>query len=280
MRTDENRRKKANPITGLEEKTAKPRSRRRRGRQRKLTGRLVMVAFFTGAFALLIYFGIQIGAEAGHILKEETAVRASFSKSGGEESGQHMETPEEALSQWNLQLVNKGNPVPEKSGTELVEVPGGEKVDKRIYEPLMEMLEAGKEANLNRLPKVVSGFRTQEKQQELYEEKIREYENQGCSAEEAVRQAEQWVAMPGHSEHELGLAVDINGEIYDIYLWLQENSYKYGFIFRYPGDKSEIIGTAEEVWHYRYVGAEAAAEMYEEGLCLEEYLERRQGIRE
>ena len=72
------------------------------------------------------------------------------------------------------------------------------------------------------------------------------------------------------------VAVDINGATYDLYFWLQENSYKYGFIFRYPGDKTDITGVAEEVWHYRYVGVEAATEMHEKGLCLEEYLAERQ----
>ena len=74
-----------------------------------------------------------------------------------------------------------------------------------------------------------------------------------------------------------GLAVDISGATYDLYFWLQENSYKYGFIFRYPGNKTEITGVSEEVWHYRYVGVEAATEMYEKSLCLEEYLAERQG---
>lgn len=174
---------------------------------------------------------------------------------------------------WNLTLVNRWNPLPENYDIDLVEVPGGEKVDKRIYEPLMEMLEAAKEGNWNQLPVVVSGYRTQEKQQELYDEKIAEYRKQGYSKDEAVKQAEQWVAVPGCSEHQLGIAVDINGATYDLYFWLQENSYKYGFIFRYPGGKTNITGTAEEVWHYRYVGVEAAAEIYKQGLCLEEYLE-------
>lgn len=173
---------------------------------------------------------------------------------------------------WNLTLVNRWNPLPENYDIDLVEVPGGEKVDKRIYEPLMEMLEAAKEGNWNQLPVVVSGYRTQEKQQELYDEKIAEYRKQGYSKDEAVKQAEQWVAVPGCSEHQLGIAVDINGATYDLYFWLQENSYKYGFIFRYPGGKTNITGTAEEVWHYRYVGVEAATEMYKQGLCLEEYL--------
>ena len=89
-----------------------------------------------------------------------------------------------------------------------------------------------------------------------------------------LEMAKEWVAAPGYSEHQLGFAVDINGATYDLYFWLQENSYKYGFIFRYPGSKTDITGTAEEVWHYRYVGKEAAAEIYEQQICLEEYLER------
>ena len=74
------------------------------------------------------------------------------------------------------------------------------------------------------------------------------------------------------SEHQLGLAVDINGAVYDIYLWLEENSWKYGFIFRYPAYKTDLTGVAGEVWHYRYVGREAAREIMEQGICLEEYL--------
>ena len=59
-------------------------------------------------------------------------------------------------------------------------------------------------------------------------------------------------------------------------LFRSENSYKYGFIFRYPGNKTHITNVAEEVWHYRYVGKEAAAEIHERGICLEEYLENPQ----
>ena len=159
----------------------------------------------------------------------------------------------------------------------MVEVAGGEKVDERIYDPLMEMLEAAKEGNWDQLPMVVSGYRTQAKQQKLFDDKVAKYRNEGHSKSEAEELAKQWVAVPGYSEHQVGLAVDINGATYDLYFWLQENSWKYGFIFRYPGSKTEITGVAEEVWHYRYVGVEAATEMYEKGLCLEEYLAERQG---
>ena len=196
------------------------------------------------------------------------------------DAGQAEGASAEALStdgaaQWQLALVNRWNVLPENSSIELAEVPGGEMVDARIYEPLMEMLNDAAEAQLG--PIVVSGYRTQEKQQSLYDEQVAEYRAQGLSDEEAVQQAEQWVAIPGTSEHQLGLAVDINGAVYDIYPWLQENSYKYGFIFRYPGSKTELTGVAEEVWHYRYVGKEAAAQIYEQGVCLEEYLDALQG---
>lgn len=173
---------------------------------------------------------------------------------------------------WNLVLVNYENAIPENYEPNMVEVSGGEKVDERIYEPLMEMLEAAKEGNQDQLPMVVSGYRTQVKQQQLFDDKVSKYRTEGHSQNEAEKLAKQWVAVPGYSEHQIGLAVDINGAIYDLYYWLQQNSYKYGFIFRYPGSKTDITGVAEEVWHYRYVGVDAATDMYEKGLCLEEYL--------
>lgn len=90
--------------------------------------------------------------------------------------------------------------------------------------------------------------------------------------------AEQWVAIPGTSEHQIGLAVDISVEdgsgqaASDVWQWLRENSYKYGFILRYPEDKTDITGISYEPWHYRYVGKETAEEIYRQGVCLEEYL--------
>lgn len=178
---------------------------------------------------------------------------------------------------WYLTLVNRQNPIPKDYKPKLVKVPGGEYVDERIYDSLMCMLEDAKAENWYQMPRVVSGWRTADTQQKLYDDKIAEYEKEGYSAGEARKLAEQWVAVPGYSEHQLGFAVDINGVSYNVYSWLMENSYKYGFIFRYPGDKTEITGVAEEVWHYRYVGVEAAAEMYEKGLCLEEYIRKGTG---
>ena len=133
--------------------------------------------------------------------------------------------------------------------------------------------------NDNVYPIVASGYRTTEKQQSLMDEKISDYENEGYSADKAKEKAEAWVAIPGTSEHQLGLSVDINADGVhstgnEVYEWLDKNAYKYGFIHRYPSDKTEITGVINEPWHYRYVGIEAAQEIKEQGVCLEEYLKQ------
>ena len=86
-------------------------------------------------------------------------------------------------------------------------------------------------------------------------------------------------AIPDTSEHQLGLSVDINADTdkcssEKVYQWLDENAYKYGFVKRYPEDKTDITGISNEPWHYRYVGTTVAKIMKEENLCLEEYLEK------
>lgn len=172
---------------------------------------------------------------------------------------------------WNLCLVNRQNSIPAGYEVELSEVPGGEQVDARIYEPLMDLLEAAEAEGLG--PIVVAGYRTRETQQRIMDETVAGYVAQGYTQEEAKAQAEQWVSVPGHSEHQLGLAVDINGAVYDIYPWLAEHSWEYGFILRYPEDKVDITGCQPEEWHFRYVGKDAAKEIYDRGICLEEYLE-------
>lgn len=246
---------------------------KRRGQAYKVTVPVLSAIVFIAVFYLIFsggYFSnnIVVNPSDG---QADITVKGHMEDKNTENNNPQFSNKDTA---WNLTLVNKWNSIPENYTVTLVKVPGGERVDKRIYEPLMEMLEAAKEENWDQLPKVVSGYRTQEKQQRLYNEEIAKYKQQGYSEKEAAAQAEQWVAVPGYSEHQLGFAVDINGAAYDLYFWLQENSYKYGFIFRYPGDKTDITGAAEEVWHYRYVGVEAATEMYEQGLCLEEYLDK------
>ncbi|WP_270499489.1 M15 family metallopeptidase [Blautia intestinalis] len=177
---------------------------------------------------------------------------------------------------WNLILVNRNSYIPDDYKIELTELSNGEKVDSRIYPELQEMFNDARAQGYGLF--VREGYRTQEEQQQLLDEKIEAYENEGKSKSEAKKLAEQWVAIPGTSEHQLGIAVDINADTTksssdDVYSWLAENAHKYGFIKRYPSDKTDITGVINEPWHYRYVGKEAALEIYSQGMCLEEYID-------
>ena len=177
---------------------------------------------------------------------------------------------------WNLILVNRNSYIPDDYKVELTELSNGEKVDSRIYPELQEMFNDARAQGYGLF--VREGYRTQEEQQQLLDEKIEAYENEGKSKSEAKKLAEQWVAIPGTSEHQLGIAVDINADTTksssdDVYSWLAENAHKYGFIKRYPSDKTDITGVINEPWHYRYVGKEAALEIYSQGMCLEEYID-------
>ena len=120
-------------------------------------------------------------------------------------------------------------------------------------------------------------------QAELHEREVEMYLNQGLSGEEARTEAGFWVAVPGCSEHQMGLAVDIvdaswpeldqSQEQTAVQQWLMAHCAEYGFILRYPVDKSEITGIGYEPWHYRYVGKRNAGNIMDSGLCLEEYLD-------
>lgn len=177
---------------------------------------------------------------------------------------------------WNLILVNRDNYIPTGYEVQLTELSNGEKVDSRIYPELQEMFNAARAQRYGLF--VREGYRTQEEQQQLLDEKIEAYENEGKSRFKAKKLAEESVAVPGTSEHQLGIAVDINADTTknssdEVYKWLAENAYKYGFIKRYPADKTDITGVINEPWHYRYVGKEAALEIYSQGICLEEYID-------
>ena len=181
-----------------------------------------------------------------------------------------IQVPEE----WNLIVVNRWNELPEDYDVELTELSNGQMVDSRIYPYLQEMFDAARTEGV--YPVVREGYRTAEEQQEILDDKIQNYINQGYSQVKAERTAKEWVALPGTSEHQLGIAVDINADKSkcsneDVHGWLAENAYKYGFVLRYPPGKQKITGTSYEPWHYRYVGEEAAKEIYERGICLEEY---------
>ena len=178
---------------------------------------------------------------------------------------------------WKLVLVNKDHPLPEGFTVELKELRNGQHVDARIYPELQQMFDDARAAGI--YPFINESFRSAERQQQILDKYIAGYEAQGMSHAAAEEKALTLVAVPGTSEHQLGLALDLiaeYGESAAVWSWLRENCQRYGFILRYPADKEAITGISYEPWHFRYVGAAAAGEIMERGLCLEEYLAERQ----
>ncbi len=180
-----------------------------------------------------------------------------------------------------VMLVNYNNLVPEGYAPDLVSVGGKDRLEASCADALLQMLEDCKAAGFD--PLIVSAYRTQNEQTYLYERKVETLmEEEDMDREEAEKEAAKHVAIPGTSEHQLGLAVDLIDSDYP-YLdneqaktptqrWLMEHCHEYGFILRYPTGTTDITGIIFEPWHYRYVGMEIAREITERGITLEEYL--------
>lgn len=169
-------------------------------------------------------------------------------------------------------LVNKYNKLPDNYEIDdLVTLDNeyskkGEKVREVIYNDLKNMFDEAKKDNINL--NVISGFRTNEKQDTLFNNSIKK---------NGLDHALIYSAKPGYSEHQLGLAIDINSveesfKNTNEYKWLKNNSYKYGFIERYPEGKEKITGFGYEPWHYRYLGVDVATKIFTENITYEEYV--------
>ena len=177
-------------------------------------------------------------------------------------------------------LVNPWHTMPANYRVDPVTIDDPYTVDRACYDALVRMLDACADAGYEAL--ICSGYRTQEEQAWLYDRKVNYYLEEGLEEENAKKLAGKSVAVPGTSEHQLGLAVDIVSTDYYVLdesqattktqQWLMEHCWEYGFILRYPDDKSEITGIIYEPWHYRYVGTAVSLPLRDSGLCLEEYL--------
>ena len=252
------------------------RRRRRRRRRRLLRGAVRFLATFCVLMTawVLLANGFAAEPETGGAEPPLTAPVMAIS---AEEPVIRDPVDKDA---WSLILVNHWNPVPEDYSVTLKQLSGGHAVDERCYPDLQDMLDTCRAEGLS--PLICSSYRSYEKQQSLYQNKVSRLTAQGYAREKAEAEAGKTVAVPGTSEHQLGLAVDIvdvenqnldsSQERTAVQQWLLAHSWEYGFILRYPNDKSEITGIIYEPWHYRYVGKEAAKEIYELGVCLEEYL--------
>ncbi len=166
-------------------------------------------------------------------------------------------------------LCNRWNPIAEDYEENLVDI-GKFKLDASCAAPMQEMIDAAKEDGVTL--KLNSTYRSKKKQESMWQTRRVKYMGQGMTLEEADAYIGRSVAVPGTSEHQTGLAADIIGS-QKVYDWLAENSWRYGFILRYPDNKIDITGIIFEPWHFRYVGKALAKDIFESGLCLEEYLE-------
>lgn len=238
-------------------------NKRRYSNRRRKNILRVFILLMTIIITVVMWRTIKIDVQVGELtLPKILQSEKSFADTSGE---------------WNLILVDRNHYIPDNYQVELTELSNGKKVDSRIYPELQQMFNDTRAEGLALF--VREGYRTTEEQQKIMDEKINEYEKQGYSAKEAKKRAEKYVAIPDTSEHQLGLSVDINADTdkcssEKVYQWLDENAYKYGFVKRYPEDKTDITGISNEPWHYRYVGTTVAKIMKEENLCLEEYLEK------
>ncbi len=170
-------------------------------------------------------------------------------------------------------LVNRWNPVPEDYELNLVTLEGYQ-VDASCVDALAEMMDACRSLGFS--CDINSAYRSIDDQQAIWDNRYARYLAAYGDPQEAERITGQEVAIPGTSEHHLGLAVDIGGYA-DTYAWLEENCWQYGFIRRYPDNKIEVTGIVYEPWHYRYVGRELAKDIFDSGLCMEEYMEKLSG---
>ena len=189
--------------------------------------------------------------------------------------------PSPAVDDWRLLLVNFEHPLPDSfTQPQLIQLRNGQSIDSRAYPALQAMMDDARAAGLQ--PVICSSFRTGDTQERLFEQEVQNWLDRGYIQEDAEARAAMWVARPGTSEHQTGLAVDIVDLSYQVLdegqertpvqQWLMAHCAEYGFILRYPTDKSALTGVGYEPWHYRYVGVEAAREIMAGGLCLEEYL--------
>lgn len=168
-------------------------------------------------------------------------------------------------------LVNADNPLPADYDPKLTTLKGNFRISEICLEALRKMLDdcaaAGYAYTIN------NTYRSYNEQMDILESRTEQImEEKELGYDEAREKALESIALPGTSEHQLGLSADINGDGVESVPWLAEHCWEYGFILRYPGEKSKITGIVNEPWHFRYVGTRVSLPMRDNGLCLEEYL--------
>ena len=221
----------------------------------------------------------EAAASEAELTAENEDLREQIKKEKAVE--ENTETLASDADGWQLILVNEDHPLdPAYTPEKLTEISPGYPVDDRIIADLKQMLDDGAAQGLSMY--VTSAYRSYDQQIETFNASMQNRLNQKMTPLQAYQETSTSVALPGTSEHATGLAVDIistsYGELDDRQgdtaeqKWLMEHCWEYGFILRYPPEKSDVTGIIYEPWHYRYVGKDVAKEITERGITLEEYL--------
>ena len=223
------------------------------------------------------------GAQAAFTSSTTGTMQSSWARLTGSDVSLIDKGPTVDADNRRIILVNAENPLPEDFEVYTGQVSSTVRVDDEAVSSLQQMISDMQDANLS--PKLVSGYRSSDEQTELFNAQVAYYQSQGMTAAEADAEAARHVERPKQSEHVTGFAVDIATQGTDLsnglnvslastpeIQWLLRHSVEYGFILRYPADKTAITGVAYEPWHFRYVGSAAAKDMTSKGLCLEEYV--------
>ena len=280
------------PTGGERHTEAAHSAKRAADRRRRRTSPLAVVAVLCiaaglGYSARMVQEGMRQPAAAPASASASVSAARPESQSVGETLPEPEPAVDRTATEPNgaigiLRLANTQHPLPDGyEPPELVTVDGeGRQLDARAAEAFARMVEDAKQDGCNLV--ICSGYRSYERQEELFTMMIVDYLNLGYSYGDAYAATKSLRNVPGTSEHQTGLAADIVADDYwtlddgyaqtDEAKWLKANAAKYGFILRYPQDKEDITGTHFEPWHYRYVGVEDAVKIMEQGLCLEEYL--------
>lgn len=224
-----------------------------RKKKKKISSKVILIIIFIGILVFL--------HQEGYIQFETYAINTNTM---------------EVEDNMNIVLVNGTNKIPDDYIANLVEY-NGKLVDSSIINDLDNMFKDAKKDGVNL--KINTAYRDKEEQKDIYDRRIKAYKNEGMTDKAAIEKTNSEVQKPGYSEHETGLAIDFSNpsnpeDNEPMWEWLNANSYKYGFILRYPKDKIDITKVSNEEWHYRYVGKDIAKEMENTGECLEEYINR------
>lgn len=236
---------------------------------------------FLVVVVMVLLMGMGAAELSGRLHGDKAVERAYAASTQSITQTSVLELPAPVKEQdWKLRIVSEAQPLPEDFTVETEEAENCYLFDARAAQALRDFLAAGRAAGMDL--EVASAWRDWTTQETLFEDKVnRVMSETGLEREQAEEIAADEVARPGTSEHQLGLAVDIISNDYPWLdegwadtaeaAWLEEHCAEYGFILRYPPDKSELTGIIWEPWHFRYVGKEAAVYIMENGLCLEEY---------